>query len=131
MSLVIGTAFGAVSILFLGLCFIGARDPRHPRWAGDFLVGSVYVPAIIMLIILSVSELFITVRDISETPLNSGQIAATLVLIMATLFVWRLMGVKQRLRSFEEMQAKPPVTSPNQRNGRKNTDSPGPRRAAA
>ncbi len=106
MYLVLSVSLVAVSILFLGLCLIGARNPEQPWWAGDFLVGSIYVPIIIVLMVFSVGSIYWFVRDYGIAPLSAENGIAVLVIVAITIALWRMMGVKKRLKDYETMGAK-------------------------
>ncbi|MFH1152554.1 MAG: hypothetical protein V1793_01960 [Pseudomonadota bacterium] len=130
MLLVYGIALAAISVLLLGFCFIGARDPKKPKWAGDFLMGSVYVPGIIMLMILSLASFYWFVRNYAASPLTTGQGGMAVLVAIVSVIAWRFMGVSKKIKAYQD--ASPSVVisfEPKQES--RDTDPPAPHRVAA
>ncbi|MBA3011004.1 MAG: hypothetical protein KKF12_20630 [Proteobacteria bacterium] len=99
MFFVTGTALAAVSVLLLGLCYIGVRNPKNSKWTGDFLVGSVYVPGIMMLLSFSAALFYWFAKDFDTHPLNAVQGGQALVVVIAAVAAWRLMGIGKKIKA--------------------------------
>jgi len=118
MFFVTGTALAAVSVLLLGLCYIGVRNPKNSKWTGDFLVGSVYVPGIMMLLSFSAALFYWFAKDFDTHPLNAVQGGQALVVVIAAVAAWRLIVKKvlePSLMSAFKRKIPPPPRHPEER----------------
>jgi len=57
VSLTTGVLFLCLTILGFVATLLGARNPRAPRWAGDFWIANVYAPGIITLAVFALAIL--------------------------------------------------------------------------
>lgn len=48
MLLILGAVGISIATLIYGVTLLGTANPKTPSWAGDFLVGTLYVPALIL-----------------------------------------------------------------------------------
>ena len=70
MLIVYGTAGLTLAVLLYAIVLIGCRNPRKPAWTHDFLVGNIYVPAMIVLCVLGLGCLFSFLVSIGRHPVD-------------------------------------------------------------
>lgn len=100
MLFVLGVSLASISILFLGLCYLGVRNPKHPKWASDFLVVSFYIPGAMMLMSFSAGAFYWFLKKAS--PLSFAQISISLMILIASVAAWRFMDIKKRTKTYEQ-----------------------------
>lgn len=88
-------------VLLFGMALIGARNPHPPRWAGDFWIGSVFVPMVILLAILGFTFFFYGIRDFRVNGKSLLDVAFAVATVVASAVVWRLMNVRKKIAAFE------------------------------
>jgi hypothetical protein len=101
-----------VASLVLVACLLAARNPRQSLLTNDFLVGSVIIPlALGMLTIggMLVGEaLFLRFSSLSPRSL-----ATALGIFAAGIAVYLLIGVKKRLKAYEQAEHSPKTINRN------------------
>ncbi|MFH2092149.1 MAG: hypothetical protein ABIJ31_07285 [Pseudomonadota bacterium] len=109
MSFVLGVASLSVCVLCMGLFYMGGRNPQTPGWASEFWMGSVYVPTLMVLSIVSMGSFYLFIKNYGTSPLTvvHGGVAAAIAIV--SILVWRFMDVKKRVKAYGQMGSKPVV----------------------
>lgn len=104
MHLLYATLFIALAALLFGFTLIGARNPSPPRWAKDFLVANVYVPAMAG---LGLFGAFGIIRFIVDLPSENVDILDPLgaaAIVIAVVVCLKLLRIKKRLAVYEAQE---------------------------
>jgi amino acid transporter len=100
MLIVYGTAGLTLAVLLYAIVLIGCRNPRKPAWTHDFLVGNIYVPAMIVLCVLGLGCLFSFLVSIGRHPVDWIDVALAAGVAAGGLVLWKALGVKKRLADY-------------------------------
>ncbi len=108
MTLFYGVLLACVSAIFFSIVLLGSRNPKSPKWAGEFLVGSFYIPMIMGLAVCSVFFLFkafLTDSLDAKALLSSG-----ITLGICVLILWQ-MKIGQKIKKFALEESTPSSSS--------------------
>jgi hypothetical protein len=99
MFFVIGVALAAVSIFLLGLCYIGTRNQKDSFWTNDFMMGSIYVPCIMMIMMLSLGAFYYAFKTFGTQHLTGAECAAGLAVAVASILAWKFTGFGRKIKA--------------------------------
>jgi len=100
MELVYGVLFLAVGVIGIMVSLLGSRNPQRPRWASDFVVGSVILPLVIGALVMGVSFLIMAILNLDQLSLGFRELMAMAGIIAATLVACKTMRIKKRLAEY-------------------------------
>lgn len=101
-----------VGVLCLSICFLlyvftllSCRNPSHPRWTSDTMVGSCIIPFAVGLLVVGVSSLChaFFAEEVLPSAKNWGAAGG---IVIATVVLYLLLGVRKRLAIYREAAAK-------------------------
>lgn len=99
MFFVIGVALAAVSVFLLGLCYIGARNQKDSFWTNDFMMGSIYVPGIMAIMMLSLGAFYHTFKTFGTQPLTGAEWAAGIAVAVVSILAWQFTGLGRKIKA--------------------------------
>ena len=99
--LLVGAACIATGIITIAICYLGARNPRQPKWACEAVMANILVPAIVGCLAIGpmlIAE-YIFTRG-SEMKLVDLVLAA--IIIAASVVCVKLLRIKKRVAAYEQ-----------------------------
>ncbi len=105
MRLFTGVLCLSLAVLVFVVTLLGCRNPRRPRWTGDFLVANVYTTGILALGVYGVAELirFFARADASAFPTGEAWLAG--LTLAAALLAVRALRVRRTLAAYAATKA--------------------------
>jgi hypothetical protein len=104
--LLAGAICCVAAALVLVACLLAARNPRQSLLANDFLVGSVILP--LALGMLSIGGMLVAEALLFRfSSLSPRSLATALGVFAAGSAVYLLIGVKKRLKAYEQAEHRP------------------------
>jgi len=97
MYLLYSSLFIALAVLLFGITLIGARNPIPPRWAKDFLVANVYVPAMAGLGLFGAFGIIKFIVDLPSETIDIIDPLGAAVVMIAAVVCLKLLRIKKRL----------------------------------
>jgi hypothetical protein len=99
MFFVIGVALAAVSAFLLGLCYIGGRNQKDSFWTNDFMMGSIYVPGIMMIMMLSLGSFYHMFKTFGTQPLTWAEWVAGIAVAVVSILAWQFTGLGRKIKA--------------------------------
>jgi hypothetical protein len=101
--LIVGVLAIVVGFLGIAICYLGARNPREPKWTGEMIMGSFLIPLFmgsgILGLMLSIDGLIK-----GTASLGAADIAVALGILAAGLAVFLLLGIKKRVAAYDALR---------------------------
>ena len=94
----------ALAALLFGITLIGARNPNPPRWARDFLVANVYVPAMAGLGLFGAFGIIKFIVDLPSGKVDIMDPLGAAVVLIAAVVCLKLLRIKKRLAVYESQE---------------------------
>lgn len=104
MYLLYSTLFIALAALLFGFTIIGARNPSPPRWAKDFLVANVYVPAMAGLGLFGAFGIIKFIVDLTSENVDLLDPLGAAAILIAAVVCLKLLRIKKRLAVYEAQE---------------------------
>jgi hypothetical protein len=104
MYLLYSSLFIALAALLFGITSIGARNPSPPRWAKDFLVANVYVPAMAGLGLYGAFGIIKFIVDLPSENVDMLDPLGAAVILIAAVVCLKLLRIKKRLAVYEAQE---------------------------
>jgi hypothetical protein len=104
MYLLYSSLFIALAALLFGITLIGARNPSPPRWANDFLVANVYIPAITGLGLFGAFGIIKFIVDLHSEKVDIMDLLGAAVVLIAAVVGLKLLRIKKRLAAYEAQE---------------------------
>jgi hypothetical protein len=104
MYLLYSTLFIALAALLFGFTIIGARNPSPPRWANDFLVANVYVPAMAGLGLFGAFGIIKFIVDLPSENVDMLDPLGAAAILIAAVVCLKLLRIKKRLAVYEAQE---------------------------
>jgi len=99
--LLVGAVCIALSIIGIAICYLGARNPRQPKWASEGIMANILTPAIVGGLsigpMLICEYLFVHRSDLSIVDL----LAAASIIAASGIFV-KMMKIEKRVAAYEQ-----------------------------
>lgn len=96
---VIGVALAAASAFLPGLCYIGGRNQKDSFWTNDFMMGSIYVPGIKAIMMLSLGAFYHTFKTFGTRPLTGAEWAAGIAVAVVSILAWQFTGLGRKIKA--------------------------------
>lgn len=104
--LIIGAVVLVLSVVSIAICYLGARNPREPKWADDSIMGNFIIP-------LAVGGIFIGPMFLGEALLGNLDLLTTTDMIIAfgilgagVLFIFML-RINKRVAQYDILRNSP------------------------
>lgn len=94
----------ALAALLFGITLIGARNPSPPRWAKDFLVANVYVPAMAGLGLFGAFGIIKFIVDLPSENVDLLDPLGAAAILIAAVVCLKLLRIKKRLAVYEAQE---------------------------
>ena len=108
MSIVTPVVLMSIGILLFAVTLILARNPHKHWWGSELMTASIYVPAVIGFATIGLIQ-FIRSIFIHPEGLTFGSIAVSVIIVIATVVIVKLMDIKKRLARYENLNAEAEV----------------------
>ncbi|MFH0784814.1 MAG: hypothetical protein V2B20_23055 [Pseudomonadota bacterium] len=103
---IIGAVILVMSVVSIAVCYLGARNPREPKWADDSIMGNFIIP-------LAVGGIFIGPMCLAEALLGNLDLLTTSDVIIAltilgagVLFIFML-RINKRVAEYDILRNSP------------------------
>ncbi|MBU1566045.1 MAG: hypothetical protein KJ630_10500 [Proteobacteria bacterium] len=124
--LIIGAILLAVSVVSIAICYLGARNPREPKWADDTIMGNFIIP-------LAVGGIFMGPMFLGEAFLGNLDLLSTMDMIIAFgilgagVLVIFLLRIKKRVAEYDVLRNDPAfINRPRREDNKKIIGTPDP-----
>jgi hypothetical protein len=104
--LIAGALAIAASLVGIAICYLGARNPREPKWAGEMIMGSFLIPLSLGGIILGLMLLLEAIVK-NAGMLGLSDIIAVLVILAAGIAVIFMLRIKKRIAAYDALRNTP------------------------
>jgi hypothetical protein len=124
MLIVYGTACLMLAALLYALVLLGCRNPRKPAWTGDFLVGNVYVPAMIGLLAVGAGCIVNFVLAIGSVSFGLLEAGLSMGIVAVGVVLLKLLRVKKHLAGYAAVAPAGKVVALSERRGQPTENQP-------
>jgi len=94
----------ALSFLVFTLVLVGCRNPRRPKWANESWTGNFVIPGMIGLMAMGVGLVVQYITSIGTEGIDLKAVGISIGMIAASLSIFRMLRVKEKLAGFAEQQ---------------------------
>ena len=108
MELIVGVGLLCVAALLFCAVLIGARNPKCSAWFGEFMIGAIYVPFLIVLMVigmvLTVSFFFAIKMTAMTTGIGITEDGVAIAMVVGTTILIKAFRIKKRLARFDGIE---------------------------
>jgi len=99
--LLVGAICVATGILGIAICYLGARNPRQPKWACETVMANVLVPSIVGSLAIG-PMLLCEYVIVHRSDLKVIDLLIALSIIAAAIIIVKMLHIDKRVAAYEQ-----------------------------